>query len=242
MRAWLNLRHADSDRARAFTKGLQRVGYEVVHGITASPADTDLMCSWNRIGHADHAAKVFESRGLPVLIAENAAWGNDFAGQSWLTLARGFHNTAGCFQVGGSERWDAIGVDLNPWRAEGETVILPQRGIGPAQVAMPRGWPYGIKGRIRQHPGQRQAKDLQDDLANSGKVITWGSGAAVKALMWGISVESHMPGWIAAQDNTDAGRLKMFRRLAWAQWTLDEIESGEAFEWLLMSSVSQTTG
>jgi hypothetical protein len=236
------LRHADSDRARAFTKGLQRVGYEVVHGITASPADTDLMCSWNRIGRADHAANIFESRGLPVLIAENAAWGNLYCGKSWLTLARGFHNTAGQFPIGSPERWDALGVDLAPWRTEGETVILPQRGIGPAQVAMPRGWPYGIKGRIRQHPGQRQAKDLKEDLANAGKVITWGSGAAVKALMWGIPVESHMPGWIAAQDNTDAGRIEMFRRLAWAQRTLEEIESGEAFTWLLKSSASPTTG
>lgn len=233
MRAWLNLRHADSDRARAFTKGLERLGYEVAHGVTASPADNDLMCSWNRIGHADHAAKVFESRRLPVLIAENAAWGNDFCGRSWLTLARGFHNTTGCFPVGGSERWDALGVDLDPWRAAGETVILPQRGIGPSQVAMPRGWPYGIKGRIRQHPGQRHAKDLKDDLATAGKVITWGSGAAVKALTWGIPVESHMPDWIAEQSNTDESRLEMLRKLAWAQWRIEEIASGEAFSWIL---------
>ena len=148
-------------------------------------------------------------------------------------LARNFHNTAGMFPVGGPERWDSLGVDLEPWRTEGETVILPQRGIGPAQVAMPRGWPYGIKGRIRQHPGQRQAKDLKEDLAKAGKVITWGSGAAIKALMWGIPVDSHMPKWIGVQDNTDAGRLDMFRRLAWAQWSMDEIASGEPFERLL---------
>lgn len=64
-------------------------------------------------------------------------------------------------------------------------------------------------------------------------MVTWGSGAAVKALMWGIKVESHYPEWIGQQDNTDEGRLAMFRRLAWAQWELSEIASGEAFEWLL---------
>jgi hypothetical protein len=42
-----------------------------------------------------------------------------------------------------------------------------------------------------------------------------------------------MPGWIAEQDNTDAGRLAMLRTLAWAQWRLSEIESGEAFERLI---------
>jgi hypothetical protein len=241
LRAWLNLRHADSDRARAFAKGLERMGYSVVHGITASPADGDLMCTWSRIGHADYAARMFDERGLPVLVVENSIWGNGFCGGRWLTMARSYHNTAGMFPVGGPDRWDALGVDLEPWRTEGETVILPSRGIGPAQVAMPRGWPYGIKGRVRLHPGQKQAKDLREDLAKAGKVITWGSGAAVMALMWGIPVESHMPKWIAKQDNTDAGRIEMFRRLAWAQWTLQEIETGEAFEWLLQSSASPIT-
>ena len=51
--------------------------------------------------------------------------------------------------------------------------------------------------------------------------------------MWGIPVESHMPNWIGAQDNTEAGRLAMFRRLAWAQWQLSEIATGEPFRRLL---------
>jgi len=233
MRAWLNLRHADSERALAFSRGLGRLGFSVVHGLTCSPAAGDVLVTWNRIGQGDTAARAFEGLGAPVFVAENAAWGNDFCGQSWLTLARSLHNTAGMFTVGGSERWDALGVGLDPWRTEGETVVLPQRGIGPAPVAMPRGWPYGIKGRMRAHPGQRQAKDLKEDLARAGKVVTWGSGAAIKALMWGVPVESHMPNWIGEQDNTDAGRLDMFRRLAWAQWSTDEIASGEPFERLL---------
>jgi hypothetical protein len=70
-------------------------------------------------------------------------------------------------------------------------------------------------------------------LANCGKVVTWGSGAAVTALIWGIPVESHQPQWIAAQENTDAGRLEMLHRLAWAQATHEEIASGEPFARLL---------
>ncbi len=42
-----------------------------------------------------------------------------------------------------------------------------------------------------------------------------------------------MPHWIGEQDNTDAGRLAMFRRLAWAQFRMAEIESGEAFARML---------
>ena len=74
---------------------------------------------------------------------------------------------------------------------------------------------------------------LADDLKQCGKVVTWGSGAAIQALMMGIPVISEMPDWIGKQDNTEAGRLDMLRRLAWAQWRLPEIASGEPFVRLL---------
>lgn len=136
-------------------------------------------------------------------------------------------------EVGPAERWDSLGVELAPWRDGGETVGLPQRGIGPAGVAMPRTWvPPGCD-RIRRHPGVNPCKPLDDDLADAGKVVTWGSGAAIKALMLGIKVESHMPKWCGEQDNTDEGRLNMLRRLSWAQWRLSEIEAGDPFRWLL---------
>lgn len=237
MRAFLNLRYTMPERRAAFTGGLERLGYEVRSDAPVALQDGDIFVTWNRIGHGDRIAKEFEARGLRVIVAENAAWGNDFAGQRWYSLALNWHNTAGCFPVGGAERWDALGIDLAPWRRAGETVILPQRGIGPEAVAMPRDWPAGQKGRIRRHPGTRVCKPLEEDLAQAGKVVTWGSGAAVKALIWGIPVESHMPNWIAAQNNTDAGRLEMFRRLAWATWTLHEIEDGTAFRHLLVRSI-----
>lgn len=239
MRAYLNLRHPVSPRRDAFTAGLEALGYQVCHRLPAAAEPGALLVTWNRIHVGNHWAQAFEAKGLPVLVAENAAWGNDFAGRDWLTLGRNWHNTAGCFPVGGPERWDSLGHELAPWRCTGETVILPQRGIGAGAGRMPMEWPqqaltrYG--GRIRRHPGTGPCMPLEADLARAGRVVTWGSGAAVKALMWGIPVVSEMPGWIGEQDNTDAGRLAMFRRLAWAQWTLDEIAQGRALEWMLRS-------
>lgn len=209
----------------------------MVQGVTTRPGERDILVTWNRIREGETAARAFESRGRPVLVTENATWGNEFAGERWYTLARGFHNTAGCFPVGGPERWDRLGVQLAPARTDGEIVLLPQRGIGPPGVAMPASWPeialrrHG--GRLRPHPGTRKAIPLVDDLAQCGRVVTWGSGAAVQALLMGIPVISEMPGWIAEQDNTDAGRLQMLRELAWAQWTLLEIASGEPIKRLL---------
>ncbi len=237
MRAWLNLRSGLPERREAFTAGLIRLGYAVIDGTTQSPKDGDVLVTWNRINVGHASALAFEARGLPVLVAENAAWGNEFAGRHWYSLARGQHNTAGRFPVGGAERWDSLGIELQDWRARGETVLLPQRGIGAAPTAMPRGWEHGALcrygGRVRRHPGTGSGIPLERDLANAGRVVTWGSGAAIKALLWGIPVISEMPGWIGEQDNTEAGRLAMFRRLAWAQARVDEIESGEAIARLL---------
>lgn len=230
--AFLNLRYESGSRVDAFKSGLERIGYRVEIGL----GHGDLLVTWNRIGRADEVAQRCER----VLVAENAAWGNDFCGGGWLTLARDRHNTAGMFPVGDSSRWDSLGVELGPWRESGksgETVILPQRGIGSPPTAMPANWlgdamrRFGR--RVRRHPGKRETTPLRDDLAHCGRVVTWGSGAAIKALMWGIPVISEMPNWIGEQDNTDAGRLEMFRRLAWAQVRMAEISSGEAFERLI---------
>lgn len=237
MRAWLNLRHTLPERIRFFKSGLERHGFRVEMGLPVKAGDRDIFVTWNRIGQADAAARAFQSSGRTVLVAENAAWGNEFRGQQWYTLARNYHNTAGCFPLGDAARWDSLGVELPPFRMEGETVILPQRGIGSAPVAMPLQWPdrafakYG--GRIRRHPGRGEGISLELDLQCAGRVVTWGSGAAVKALLMGIPVVSEMPGWIAEQDNTEADRLQMFRRLAWAHWRWSEIEKGDAFAWLI---------
>lgn len=234
-RAWLNLRFTLPERRTLFTTGLERLGFEVRHELTRDPRDGDVLVTWNRIGEADEVARQFESRGLPVLCVENSSWGNSFAGRQWYTIARNYHNVRDTFPDDGPDRFDSLGVRLGDWRSDGETVVLASRGIGPAAYRMPSGWAARQHGRIRAHPGRNAAtaKPLRDDLAQCGRVVTWGSGAAVLALMWGIPVESHQPNWIAAQDNTDAGRLAMLRNLAHAQFTHEEIASGEPFARLL---------
>ncbi|MFA6063877.1 MAG: hypothetical protein WC736_14920 [Gallionella sp.] len=213
-------------RKAAFDSGLQAIGLK-----ESAPHKCDVLLIWNRYGRFEQLADAAEARGARVLIAENATWGNDFLGGKWLSLWSGFHNRAQSIKVGGPERWDRLGMELMPWRTSGEIVGLPQRGIGPKGT--PRNWiPPGCD-RIRPHPGTRPCKPLEDDLARAGEVRTWGSGAAVKALLWGIPVRSWMPDWCAEQDNTDEGRLKMLRSLAWAQWTLPEIIDGSPFRHLL---------
>lgn len=237
MKAWLNLRYITGTRAETYIKGLRRLGYDVIPGIPTQFNPKDIFVTWNRVSLADRMAKSMINAGNSVIVTENATWGNEFAGRRWYHMAKEYHNTADKVPVGDNDRFDSLGIRLEPFRTSGETVILPQRGIGSHPVAMPKTWLRMVKnkhpGRVRKHPGMRPGISLQDDLANCGKVVTWGSGAAVKALIWGIPVVSYMPNWIGAQDNTEAGRLAMLRRLAWAQVTMKEIESGEAFARLI---------
>lgn len=242
MIAWLNLRHAVPERLDAFKRGLTRLGYAV----DLAGTDTrhiglrDVYVTWNLIGYSRVLADHFRDRGGRVLVVENATWGNSFAGKRWYTLCRDVHNTVPreTLPMGHESRFDALGVDLAPFRTSGEVIILPQRGIGPAGVAMPFNWTLKAShrhqgARIRYHPGTKPCKPLAEDLAKAGRVVTWGSGAAVLALTYGVAVTSDMPNWIGAQDNTDAGRLAMFRRLAWSQVRLEEIADGSALQRLL---------
>lgn len=116
---------------------------------------------------------------------------------------------------------------------------------------MPADWAFhasralrGHEYRVRAHPGQKSCKPLDDDLANASAVATWGSGAALKALLWGIPCFHGFRRWIGAGASTflqDANpnapqrpdRLETFRRVASAMWRVSEIESGEAFSQLL---------
>jgi hypothetical protein len=258
--AWLALREGVHYRREAFAAGLRAAGYAVEERLTDRPGPRDVLVCWNRYGEVDRCARIFEERGRPVLVAENGYLGNDFAGSRWYAIARSQHNGAGSWSEGGSERWDSLSVALASWRvATGDVVLLPQRGIGPAGVAMPKSWlgetenrlrSAGIAYRIRRHPGTSStALPLEEDLATASSVVTWGSGAAIKALMMGIPVFSDMPNWIGASaalpvssllvrhtgKRSSLDRLAMFRRLAWAMWRLEEIKAGEPFRRLISS-------
>jgi hypothetical protein len=246
MRAQCMIREMLHYRRDRFEAGLKAVGYSLYQRIV-DPGPGDVCVVWNRYADWDAEAKRFERYGASVLVAENAYL---HLGK-WHALALGHHAGAGTWVDRGPERWDALGVDLVPWRTGGtETVILAQRSIGEPEIASPRGWEAEVQkhigGRIRPHPHRNpNITPLLDDLRDARCVVTWASSAALVALMVGVPVFYGMPKWIGASAcrplsewgseplRDDAARLAMFRRLIWAQSTVQEIESGEAFRRLL---------
>lgn len=245
-------------RRDSFLAGLRSVGYDIVP--TPRPHPDGVVVIWNRYGGYESVAKQYEKAGGTVLIAENGYLGRDWLGAHWYAIARNFHNGAGWWPTEpeytplSKQRWNTFGVDLQPWRRDGkEIVVLATRSIGPQGVCEPRGWSDQIakrisarhEVRIRTHPGENKCVPLEKDLENARAVVTWGSGGALKALLWGIPVFHGFPKWIGASaakmidGTTDfdfpsmPNRISMFRQLAHAMWTTTEIESGEPFRCLL---------
>lgn len=254
MRAACLIRDQPGYRREAFVAGLARCGIVA----TAEPdPSAHLLVIWNRYGSNDDLARRFERAGKPVIVAENGYLGRDWRAGHWYTLALSHHNGPGRYPTeGGPERWDAFGVPLAPMREPaGNWLVLAQRGIGGPGVAQPPGWPeaavldlrkLGERARLRAHPGEHAPRiTLDDDLRGVGCAVTWGSGAALKAMLAGVRVLHGLPRWIgraAAQHwqpslippppATD-GRLAMFRALAWTIWECEEIAAGIPFQRLL---------
>lgn len=244
------LRPEPAFRRECFTEGLRAAGFDVVDRL-AMPAPDDAIVIWNRKSSDDAEAKRFTH----VLVAENAY----IRVKGWYALSLSHHGGAGAWPEGGPERWDGLGVHLHQWREGGtETVILGQRSIGELGIASPRGWEEKVRrqvgGRVRPHPGKREPGiPLERDLRNASAVVTWASSAALTALVLGIPVFYGLPHWIGAvagraisdfgqePKRDDAARLAMFRRLAWAQSSVDEIRSGEAICRLIEHSRSGIT-
>jgi hypothetical protein len=237
-------------RREAFVEGLRRAGYTVLQN---GWGKADLFVTWNRHGLYDKIAKEYEQRGKPVLVVENGWLGKDADGRQLYSIAGTHHNGAGVWSCGEEDRWAELDVELKSWRTTGDHIlVLAQRSIGPAGVAMPVEWTASVFERlrrltkrpikIRRHPG-KERPPLEPDLENCWAAVTWGSGAGIKAITAGIPVFHEMPNWIGAPaarrgindlENPFLGdRLPMLRRLAWHQWRISEIASGKPFEWLL---------
>lgn len=249
--ACLLIRRNWNYRTDCFIAGLQRCGFEVTDNPNR-PKPGDILVMWNRHLRYEKYAKAYEARGNIVLVAENGWVGSDEDGNKLIALARSHHNGAGSWHVGETDRWERLGVPLAPWRMNGEHIlVLPQRGIGEAGVAMPRNWEKDVLQRlravtrrrlvVRPHPGLHFPPE--PDFTGAWAAVTWASGAGIKAICAGVPVFHEFKRWIGASaarfgiEHIEApftgDRVPMLRRLAWAQWTFREIATGEPIQCLI---------
>ena len=234
-------------------------GYDVRIGTPTRVDQETVYLSWNRYSEWHDTCTRVELAGGRAIVAENGYIGGRLDGGDYYALALGAHNGRGKWPVGGRERWDALGIELKPWRTSGGHVLVAaNRSFGQPGGVMPPCWPRDVKTRlekltqrevrIRPHPGNNKPQiPLERDFENCWAVCIWSSSVGVKALIAGVPVISESPFWIckgAADRNIecvekidDRGGLltreEALQRLAWGQWNLTEISSGEAFRQLL---------
>lgn len=246
--------------------GLARHGWTAVDTPLNEPGPDDLLIVWNRIGAVDKIASRYQSGGAKVIVVENGWCGRDKDGIVPYSAALDYHNGVGKWAIGKPGRWKRWNLALKPWRTQGDVLLtLPQRGIGEKPVGMTRGWEVSAAHRLarlterpvmnRPHPGGPVNERPEIDWTNIYAAVTWGSAAAVKALLAGVPVFYELENWIGAPaakfglgdsrrwiDTPYLGdREAMLDRLAWAQWDAEEIEKGEPVEWLVNSSTSTSS-
>ena len=246
------LHHTSYYRREVFANGLKAHGFSVIYDRNAKASEGDVLVIWNRGNAVHNIARRYEKRGAHVIVAENG-YLNYADGSKTIALARNHHAGAGDWYVGEEDRWGKLGIELKPWRKDGEHVlVLPQRSIGEPGVAMPRNWIESVTRRlkritdrpivVRKHPGKNVRRELELDLHNAWCSCVWASGAGIKSIVAGVPVFYDFADWIGGpaaskdwsiEEPFLGDRGPMLHRLAWAQFGWAEIESGLAFEYLL---------
>lgn len=260
--AYLAVRSTLPGRLSAISDACTRLGYEIrLADIARPPTPSDICISWNRFGRFGMIADAVEAAGGRVIVLENGYCGKDPHGRPLLAVAAGHHLGAGKWlPQADAHRWASLGLELAPWRKTGRHVLVClSRGLGAPTTAMPKWWAENIARnvklytgreiRIRTHPNAQGSvglvgPSLAEDLVDAHVVVTWGSNAGTEALLAGVPVIHGLDCWIMApaaspelhaiEDPPMPDRLPAFIRLSWAQWTLDEIATGEPFARLLV--------
>ena len=230
-------------RCNAFTEGLKRLGYDIIHRQNPDPrfrpsGRDDLLVLWNKKrGHDETMAHQWEKLGGTVIVAENGYLQQ--TDKTYYALATHGHNGSGWFPVGADDRFAKLSFAIKPPRDDGEYILVrEQRGIGSQLMASPMGWgqkmvevlkrhaPFPV--RLMAHPGDKGKleKDLAA-MAGARRVVIWSSAIGVRALVEGIPVQHFAPHWICETWAKD--REAALQRMAHAQWHFDEIATGEPF-------------
>jgi hypothetical protein len=217
----------------------------------------DVVVTWNKTARSAHVIKMAREGGAAVIVAENGYHGKDENGIQRYALALDGHNGSGRWYAPDRSRLDALSINFQPFRIpfNNSVLIADQRGIGSPIMRSPplfgdkmeqRLKSVGWETRVRRHPGQDEPSvPLMDDLADVSALVVWSSNCATAALIAGIPTFFTAPITVTAgasrpveelleKDFREFGpRDKAFARMAWAQWTVREMTSGEPFRVLL---------
>jgi hypothetical protein len=151
------------------------------------------------------------------------------------------------------KRFQALGLEVKPWRRSGDHVVVCEQSPQfMREIARyPGDWTRDVTQRleaqgrpVRLRPWSPHkpslAVTLPDDLMGAHALVTWSSAAAVEAMQAGVPIVTmgpcavaHLSGSLEDLEHLpladDSARLACLRAMADHQFTLEEIERGEAW-------------
>lgn len=244
MKAVVHVNHAAHQRTHgaAIKAGMERHGLTVEFAPFDEPQPCDVAVIWG-VRHPRVMAT-----GVPCLVMERGYLPDRMA---YTSVGWGGLNGRATFPVApNGDRWEAHWGDrMSPWRVGGEYVLIAGQVPGDQSL---RGMDIGAwidtkrrellgrghKVKVRPHPmAEKPDRSLEDDLAEASLVVTFNSNTAVDAVLAGVPAVTFDEGsmaWPVTSHSLDEvvrpDREAWAHNLAWCQWTMDEIASGEAWE------------
>jgi len=233
---------------QAFSDGLAANGYKVTRSMR-EPQAGDVLLIWNRYGDYESLARRFEKVGGVVIVAENGYHGLDDKGKRKYALSLKQHH------AGGAEN-RSVDFEVQNRQRGKHILVCAQRGIGSQLMASPNDWHSSIVAkletmtkrevRVRKHPGKEPpAIPLSVDLTECHACFIWSSACGVEALLRGVPVVYAAPQWIGQESATHISQftdvekipspdpLAGLTRAFSNQWTLKQVQSGEAISAIL---------
>lgn len=225
-------------------QGLARHGVEI--GWCNGTPTGDFVACWGW-----HQGSLFKQKGYPVLVMERGYLGDRF---KWTSVGWNGINGNADFKTEGvaadrKERWADDMLPVRDITDSGEVVIMGQmqadssvRHINLAvwyQQAADAIRDASYEPKFREHPGVFWSGDLVDELGDCAGVVTFNSTSAVKTVMAGIPTVAMDPGSMVYdlvsrelpfEQPTQRKRSSWLKRMAYCQWTEEELASGEAWE------------
>lgn len=244
----------------AFAEGARRHGEHVVCG-TSKPLDVDVAVTWSAKKYRINEAMAAREKDVLIVehgyfgdrTKKFCSCGfNGLNGRADFLMP--ISKPAG--------RWEKHKVEVKPWRqTDGDYVLILGQVDGDASMkAFRPGWyeriateakaVFGLPVVFRPHPLARKTSGgsalkvlggtLEDALAGAHCAITWNSNSGVDAILAGIPTfvfdEGSMAWPVAGHrlktDLFRPDRTLWLRHLAYCQWTIKELESGETWDFL----------
>jgi len=238
--------------AQAVVAGFQSLGWRTAlrSGIHYSAGETenfDLIVVDGTKGNRRALVDDYAAKGIRALIIDHGHF-RDVPGYWQLSI--GALNRIPSLACP-PDRFKALGLSVKTsgGNAKGYTLIAAQRPHDASHGLSANGyraWLSAQDGKVRPHPLESAPDNsLADDLAGAKLVRTLCSTTGLDALLAGVPAVAELPDravWGELSGETlpsMADRLAMFSRIAYAQWTLDEIASGEAIQFTLDPKLNQ---